>query len=336
MTREQGLARVAEVIRGGTRFLATVHVRPDGDAVGSLLGFALGLRLLGKEVLAVTQDPIPANYGFLPEVGTIRQELPPQSAAASYDAGVALDCDGLDRCGTVGPLLTATGLVVDIDHHAGTKAFGDVTCVVSDACCTGELVLALLTEHLGVTLTPEIATCLFAAHAYDTGRFTHRNTTARTFEDCAQLVAAGAEPEPIIRGLFESRSLARVCLRGVALERARLDPASGVAWSHLTPRDFTHTGALAADTDGIVDELRAVEGCAAAVLVSELEPRVCRVSIRVRESQLNAARVCATFGGGGHVRAAGCTIEDHALSAARRVLDAIQAEMAEPTPADED
>lgn len=336
MSRHEALSRVAEVLRAGSRFLATVHVRPDGDAVGSLLGFALGLRLLGKEVVLLVQDPIPANYGFLPGLETVRHELLAESEAAAFDAGVALDCDGLDRCGTVGPLLTATGLVVDIDHHAGTKAFGDVTCVIPEACCTGELVLDLLTEHLAVGLTPEIATCLFASHAYDTGRFTHRNTNARTFESCARLVAAGAQPEPIIRALFETRTLARVQLRGQALERASLDPETRVAWSYLVPADFARSGALPADTDGIVDELRAVEGCAAAVLVSELEPSLCRVSIRVRGSALDAARVCAGFGGGGHVRAAGCTIEDYALGAARQVLDAIRAALDPPVASDEE
>lgn len=327
MTRTDRLARVADVLRAGKRFLATTHVRPDGDAIGSLLAFRRGLELSGREVCAVLQDEVPAAYLFLPGSESLSTTLPSPAEAAGFDAGISLDCDGLDRTGSVGPLLEATGMVVDIDHHAGTKAFGDVRCVESDACCTGELVLELLTEHLGVTPDREVATCLFASHAYDTGRFTHRNTSARAFRNAALLLELGAEPEAIVRKLFETRSLARVRLRGIALTRASVDPASGAAWSWIAEEDFTSTGALGADTDGIVDELRATEGCTAAVFVSELAAGDCRVSIRVRDSELDAARVCAGFGGGGHRRAAGCSITGEPRAVGALVLSAIAGQL---------
>lgn len=322
MTRRELLERVGLVITQGAQFIATTHVRPDGDAIGSLAAFSLGLGYLGKQVAAVTHDPVPLVYRFLPYTSEIHQELPPLERAAQCDAGIALDCDGLDRTGSVAPLLEATGCIVDLDHHEGMKAFGDVQCVVSDASCTGELVLELLRDILGVPITEDIATCLLTCHVYDTGRFGQSNATAAAFRNAAALVEAGASPEEVVRHVFDTRSIARTRLRGLALSRAQLDESSACAWVALDNQDLEAAGASGEDSEGIVEELRAVAGARLALLVTAASNGESRVSLRSRDPSVNVAQLAAAFGGGGHVRAAGCMVQANPTEAAMLIIEA--------------
>ncbi len=322
MSRREALERVATVIHERRRFLATCHIRPDGDAVGSLLAFRNGLIQLGKEVVAVTSDPVAAQYAFLPGMEAIVRELPDTAPAASYDAGVALDCDGLARTGSVGALLEATGFVIDIDHHEGIHAFGDVRCIDPAAPCTADLVLELLVDVMGCELTEELATCLLAGHVYDTGRFAQSNATPAAFRNAARLVEAGADPERVARALFETRSLERARLRGRAMERARLDAEYGIAWTTVLQSDLADIGAVGSDTDGIIDEVRAIAGSRLACLIVELKDGTSKVSLRTRNGGPNVAEFASRFGGGGHERAAGCEIPGDAVSVAERLLTA--------------
>jgi len=320
MSRRDALERIAHEIGDRQRFLATCHIRPDGDAIGSLLAFRHALTGLGKEVLTVTASPIPAQYAFLPGVETITQDLPSPEAAATYDAGVALDCDGLARTSTVGPLLEATGFVVDIDHPEGIHAFGDARCVDPQAPCTGDILLELLVDVMGVPLDAELATCLLACHIYDTGRFAQANATPAAFRNAARLVESGADPESIARALFETRRLERARLRGRAMARARLDTEYGIAWTTVLQSDLADGGAIGADTEGIIDEVRAISGARLACLVVELRDGTSKVSLRSRDRSLNLAEFAARFGGGGHERAAGCEIPGGAEAVSERVL----------------
>jgi len=322
--RREALERVAAVLSDGGRFIATTHLRPDGDAVGSLLAFTHGMTALGKTVLPVTEEPIPRSYRFLPGWERVTQPdtYPAQSRALS--AGVCLDCDGLDRTGTVAPLIAAAPPLVNIDHHGGIKAFGDVRCILPEASCTGELLMELLVDMLAVPLDRDLATCLLACHIYDTGRFSQSNTTPQAFRNAARLVEAGASVEDLAVRLFATRTYRRTLLRGRALAGAELDADAGIVWSVLSLAVLTSLQAEPTDTDGIVEELRAVDSSRVAALVSEARGGECRISLRSRDSSVDVAGIAARFGGGGHFRAAGCTIEAPLVEATERLLAAIR------------
>lgn len=323
--RRRCLEEVARAIEDGSTFIATTHVRPDGDALGSLTALMMALDHLGKTVHAHTQDSPAAMYRFLPAIERVSTEAPSPDVVAAADAGIAVDCASLDRTGTVGEHLVATGMVICIDHHAGGTPFGDVRCVIGESSSTAELMIELL-DVLGVPLTREIATSLLTAHVFDTGRFSQRNTTAQAFRNGARLLEAGAEPEAVVRHMYDTVPLARIQIRGRALQRAEIDGPSGLVWSVLSHQDFDELGARAEDTEGIVADLRGVGEGRLAGLVSEVSPRECRVSLRARDGDVDVAELAATFGGGGHTRAAGCTIEDAPGEAVRRLIEAARAQ----------
>jgi len=322
--RREALERVAEVLSAGDRFIATTHVRPDGDAVGSLLAFAHGMSALGKTVFAVTEEPVSAIYRFLPGWQRVSQPATYPAGAGTLSAAVCLDCDGIDRTGSVAPLIAAAPPVVSVDHHGGLKAFGDVQCVVPEASCTGELLMELLVDILGAPLDLDLAVCLMTCHVYDTGRFSQSNATPRAFRNAALLTEAGASVEDISSRLFATRTHGRTVLRGRALAGAKLDPDTGIVWSVLSLADLTALCVDPADTDGIVEELRAVESSRVAALVSEVGRGECRISLRSRDSSVDVAAIAARFGGGGHFRAAGCTIEGSPQQATELLLAAIR------------
>jgi len=314
------MAEVAEAIRRHRSFVLTTHVRPDGDACGSSLAMLYALRRLGKHVCLATQDDMPPRYGFLPGYRDVGPAIPVEKAL-EFDCAIALDCDGLGRTGTMRPVFEAVGTIIDIDHHEGLKAFGDARLVVPEASCTGELVYHLL-RPLGVPLDADLATCLLCAVMYDTGSFRHTNTTPGALRMAADLMEAGADPHSVGFHVFDDTPFAQLALRGRVLSTAHLALGDRVVIATALREHFERTGALPADTEGIVDDLRSVSGIDVAVLIVEMTDGMSKVSLRaVRD--VDVAAVMATFGGGGHRRAAGCEIAGGADAVGEVVLDAL-------------
>lgn len=328
MDRRSCLEAVAEAIWEGERFLATTHVRPDGDALGGLTALILALETLGKRVDAYTEDAPARMYHFLPAIDRITGGVPSAPVVSGADAGIALDCANIDRAGSVGEHLLRTPRVICIDHHSDGIPFGDIQCVDGTASSTSELLVELLVDILGVGLDDRLATCLLAGHIFDTGRFSQSNATPQAFRNAARLTEAGADPEAIVRYLYDTVPLHCVKLRGIALERAALDSVSGLVWSVLTHDEFAALGARAEDAEGIVADLRGVGEGRAAALVSEVHPGECRVSLRSRDGDVDVACLAMRFGGGGHTRAAGCTIEGRPEDAVRQLIEAAREQLA--------
>ena len=328
MSRRECLEAVAAALSSGQTFLATTHVRPDGDALGSLTALMLGLETLGKTVHAYTEDAPAAMYHFLPAIGRIGVGPPPPDLGSAVDAAIALDCASLDRAGALRKHLVAAPRLISVDHHSDSVPFGDVRCTDGDASSTAELMMELLVDIMGVGLTMELATCLLAGHVFDTGRFSQSNATPTAFRNAARLVEAGADPEAIVRDMHDTMPLHRLRLKGRALERAEIDETSGLTWSLLSRDDFASLSARPEDAEGIVVDLRVVAGSSAAALISEVKPRECRVSMRSRGDDVDVARLAMHFGGGGHTRAAGCTIEAPPDEAIRLLLQAAREHLA--------
>jgi len=267
--------------------------------------------------LPVCADPVPAIYRFLPGAERVGRELPPQPPMLA----VAVDADGVGRVGRFAAELERVCTIIDIDHHATEKAFGDLQWVDPEAAATGEMIYRLLDE-MKVPLSPEIATCLYTAILTDTGRFCYSNTTPRALRISARLVRAGASPPAIYRELYESRSFSASKLLGLALGRLRQVEDGQVTFSALTQEDFRSSGSSADETEGIIDYLRAVREARAAALFVELPDGAVRVSMRSRGA-MDVGEVALHLGGGGHVNAAGCTMSGPMQTAQERVLRAL-------------
>jgi len=316
MTRAR--ERAIALIRTSNAIYVGTHIRPDGDALGSLLGLSLALEAQGKGVARLCPDSVPPSYRFLPgaeRVSSQPPEWPP-------DLGIVVDCDGLARVGPLAAAFERAPHLIDIDHHATDQTFGEVRLVDPSAGAAAEIVHGLV-RSLGAADDPEVATCLYTAVLTDTGRFSYGNTTARSLRVAAQLVAAGAEPHEIARRVYEERSVAATHLLGVALTRLSPNHDSEIVSAVLTRRDFAETGAEPSDTEGIIDHLRAIGGRRVAMLFVETDGEQVRVSLR-SDGSVDVSRIAFAFGGGGHAMAAGCTLRGTGEQVRDKVLAAVR------------
>lgn len=314
-------------LKSAEKFVIASHISPEGDAIGSALALAMGLKELGKRVEVVCHDGLPKRYAFLPESDKVRRE-----PSFEPDSLVLVDCADLERADIPDNLKQNAKSIVVIDHHPYENAKrrsaqkGEandwVIWVEPRAAATGEMIVALL-NALKVPMTKEIATCLYAALISDTGVFHFSNTTPKTLRLAASLLEYGVDPQELAYRVMEVRSFAATQLLGRMLSKAKFEPALGLCWSVLTLKDFAQTGTTDEDTENFVNFLIAVDGTRVAVLFREIEPKHIKVSFRSREG-VDVSAIARQFGGGGHPAAAGCRVHQSLRSAVEAVLGAVR------------
>jgi phosphoesterase RecJ-like protein len=317
-TLPAALRDAAAAIHAGQRMVIATHVNPDGDAIGSLCGLALACERLGKSATRVSVDGVPEFYTELPSADQVLRSIP--ADRGSFDLGIGVDADGSDRLGAAEPTVLACPVIIDIDHHTGADRYGSLQLIDPTAAATGELVFHLIRE-LGVPVDREIAECLMMAIVTDTGAFRFPSVKPRTLRIAAELMEAGAHPAPQVERVYGQRSPGATRLFGRALAHLELLPGGRVSWSVLSQADFREAGAREDETDGIINELRAVRGIDLAILLREEPDGQVRVSFRAREG-VDAASLAGRFGGGGHRAASGATLPGPLSEAACRVLAA--------------
>jgi len=313
LTEAEQIARILEVLRQGEQFLVCSHARPDGDAIGSMLAMGMFLEQLGKRAELLSADPVPNIYRGLAGSEGIRTV---ECVSGSYDAAIVLECDGLERTGLRG---LEEFFLVNIDHHASGRQFGQLNWIDRYAASVGEMVYRLA-KAAGATITPEMATCLYTTVLTDTGGFCYGSTQASTFALARELVLAGADPIRIAQNVYFSSPASKLLLLGAAL--GNLKREGRLAWLWVTQQDMVRTCAAEEDCEGVVNFALAVSGVEAAVFLRELPERRIRLSIRSK-GRVNVAAIAGRLGGGGHKSAAGCTLEGPLA----RALDEILAQL---------
>lgn len=299
------LAAIAAALRASDDIVICGHVSPDGDCLGSQLALAAALRSLGKRVacLLARDEPADARLSFLPGFA----DLVP---AARYDGPartfVAVDVPTRARIGDAASLLDASETSVVVDHHAVETTMADLTYVDPDAASTTMLVWELA-GLLGADRTGDVALCCYTGLVTDTGRFQYQNTDAAALRAASEMAAAGADAAFVSRAVFQSRSEASVRLEGIAIGRMRLEAGGAIARSWLSREDFEALGATKADAEPVIDALRSIAGVRVACVLREQDGAV-RGSLRAKDGT-DVAAIARRFGGGGHVAAAGFTLE---------------------------
>ncbi|HEY3332288.1 MAG TPA: bifunctional oligoribonuclease/PAP phosphatase NrnA [Capsulimonadaceae bacterium] len=297
-------ANAAGAIRDAKSIAIACHVNPDGDALGSLLGLGLAIEagFPDKSVTYFAQDGVPFIYRFLPSSDRIQTTAP----SIDVDLFIVVDSGDLSRVGKdILPLVSGAPRVLDIDHHVSDGAFGDVQLLDNRAAATAEIIYDLLLE-LDLTVTQDIATCLFTGVITDTGSFRFMNVTPRTLRVAAALIEAGASPALIAEQVFDNRPFEATKLLGLSL--ATIDRACDgkIAWATVSQDAFTAANATDEDTEGFINPIRAVRGTEVAILFREVEPGRVRISLRSSD-KVDVAKLAGQFGGGGHRMASGCT-----------------------------
>ncbi|WP_432843707.1 DHH family phosphoesterase [Dactylosporangium sp. CA-092794] len=309
------------------RVLLACHVNPDGDALGSMLGFALGLgRIAGElriERLAATfPGPmrLPAPFDRLPGVELLVAEA---DADPAPDAMLVFDVASIERLGGLAERLLAAPVGIVLDHHASNPGFGGISLVDPAAAATSVLSDGLL-RRLGVPLNPEIAECLYVALATDTGSFKFASTTPAVHEFAARLIATGIPVGEISRRLFDTRPVGALRLFGVALARMVLEREGagglGFAWTYLTLDDLAAHEQPPSAVEALIDTVRAVAEADVACVVKPVRPGEWSVSLRSKGA-VDVSAVAVALGGGGHRFAAGFS----SGGTVAEIIDAIRA-----------
>ena len=303
------LEEIAALVREESKFLLTTHEGPDGDALGSLLGMHHLLESLGKDslmFLAAKEFPLPIEYRHLPLESVFHE-----SPADIRDRIVLfLDCGNIDRM-PVDFLKEDGKLLVNVDHHHDNTEFGDVNFVDAGASCTAEIVYELAVL-LDVKVSPAMARALYIGIVTDTGKFMYDATDARTHRVAADLIEAGVDVDDVNRRLYESVPIEKVRLLSRALDKLELRCDDKLIITYITGRDYDETGAGEEMTEGIIDNLRAVEGIRVAAVIRDQVSRghsARKISLRAGDDHTDVSVLARKFGGGGHVRAAGCSTE---------------------------
>lgn len=305
------LKETAAKLLSADTLVLTAHVNPDGDAIGSCLGLYQVLTKLGKQVEILIDDDISADFSFLPDIAAIKK---PEQACYKADLLVILDAS-LDRVGSVVEKCQAA--VLNIDHHITNDGKAEFLYLDAERAATAEIVYQLLAE-LGVAPDQAVAACLYTGIATDSGYFRYSNTTPDTMRAAADLLATGLRPELISEAL-EKRSFKHVQDKAKAMQTIEVSADGRMAGLFI---DLALYETLDS-TEDFIDGVRIIDGVDVAVLMKEVEAGVCRVSMRSKVTDVS--KIAASLGGGGHIRAAGCTIREPLAQAKTRLFAAIAA-----------
>ncbi len=316
------IEKIIQFIKRSDDFIVTSHMSPDGDNIGSTLGMYYALKKLGKKVYHVLDDTPPQNLIFLLKDLTILKSE--DVKLESYNI-IALDCADKQRVCLEDNIVKNAQTLVCIDHHASNDAYGDINYIDADASSTCELVYNLLVkfnEIEGIDLIDEtIATTLYTGLATDTGNFSYSNTHPSSFEMAKELLLKGAKRDTIIQEVFQSNPYSYYKLLGEALNTLDI-VESKIAIISVDKEMLKRNVISFNDVDGITSYTRDIQGVEVGVLLKEKKENEVKVSFRSK-NYVDVSAVAKTFGGGGHVRAAGCTIYDSIENAKKKVLEVV-------------
>lgn len=302
--------------------LLIAHTAPDGDTLGSCFALFEALEQLGKKVCVICDCDMPFYLKDIPYASRL-------SLVPSFDAQlvISVDCADIERMGKSAQYFEKVPKKIVIDHHPTNSGFGQWNCIKPSAGATGEIIWELL-KRLRVNITPTIAQNIYVALATDTGNFSYSNTTPDTFRIASEALSFGFDISEINNRLFRLRAKEKTKLIGVAIVNMNMHVGDKVAMSVVTAKEMNEIGAVSADTEGIIDFLRDVEGVEIAAFLHESfsEPDTFKVSLRSKY-YANVSTIAARFAGGGHKFAAGLTLHGTKDKVCSELLSAINEEL---------
>ena len=317
--KARNLNAIAEAIGKAQTIALCCHVSPDGDAVGSTLALRLGLEKLGKQVTCFCQDKVPDNLRMLRGADEF---LAPEKAQGRFDLLIAIDVADQRRMGRCACLLDMADATAQIDHHGTNPGYMQENAIDAASPSSALLIRALL-GILGVALDREIAMCLYAGMSTDTGNFAFSSTNAETFEVMGELMEAGLPLNDMHRALFRERSMPQILLLAKALGSLQFHREGRISLMHLSRQDMLDCHALPEHADAIVNFGLDVTGVKLAALLRESPDGTVKCSLRAIDGGA-VDGVAASFGGGGHRLAAGCTMSGPLEDAMARMLSALE------------
>lgn len=320
------LETVLDLIREAKRVLISSHENPDGDAIGSMLALGLGIEQMGKEVVFYNKDGVPEILRFLPRSDRIGSSM--NDVKGTFDLVFAVDCTGTNRAGGEFENFLKSGRcgkVVIMDHHQTNNSSADYHLLDPLSSSTGIIVYSVL-KLLPVEIDSDIAKNVYTTIVGDTGSFRYSNTNPETFRIAAELVEHGVDPAEISEALFESEPLRKLKLIGLVLPTLEVSGDKRIASVYVDRNMYAESGARREDSEGIVNIPRSIRGIEVALFFREESAKVgqsWKVSLRSK-GKVDVAKIAEGFGGGGHKRAAGCSLEGSLEEVKKRMFNAIE------------
>lgn len=314
MSKPVSVAETAELLRDADRILILTHQYPDGDTLGSAFALYHAMRRMGKTVRVECSDGIPEKYGFLYAGCDISAAFEPGFICAVDVADARLFGDALG--------VYADKIRLCIDHHGSNTQYAENLLLRPDYAATAMIVCEVIRE-LGVALDSSMASCIYTGISTDTGCFKYSNTTSYTLRMAADMLDVGIPSEMINRTMFDIKSRARVELERLALDGMRFYLADRCAVMTITLEMIAKSGAGENDMEGLAPIPRQIEGVWVGVTMREKHDGTYKVSVRTG-NHADASAICSRLGGGGHIRAAGCTVDGPVEKAVETILGAVR------------
>lgn len=302
---EKMLEQALRFIQERDDFLVVSHVQPDGDAISSTVIVRWLLDKLGKRSVLMNEGRIPPRLQFL-QSSELIHNYSEQRPERSFGTIIAVDCADFARIGKVAESFTVERELLNIDHHPTNDGFGTVNLLRSQAAATAEILFDLI-EYAAIPLDTDVANAIYTGLLTDTGGFRYSNTSAHVMQAAGKLLDAGVNGYQLADHLLERMTMPQLLILQRGLSRLTFTEDGKIGWLYIEPSDLKETGASGEDLEGLVNYARNIDGVEVGMLFKSTEDGGVKVSLRSAGSA-DVAAIAQSFGGGGHVRAAGCRV----------------------------
>ncbi len=312
-------AKAISFLMDAEHFLVLTHINPDGDGLGSAMAMKWLIEQLGKKAEIVIDSEPPDMFAFFTNYEWVKQYGLETDSLEPFNTVITVDAPNIERLGDAAKLIADDANILCIDHHVSAKNFADVNYIDGASAATAQMIYYLATE-LKLDITPETAEYLYTGIVIDTGRFRFSNTTPEVLHTAGELVKAGADPDKISRHLYYNNTLETTQALGKLLETVELHFNGKVATAYFTNDYISGDHWKNVDTEGFVNHALSIHGVEVAMLLREVTTGITRASLRAKGS-FDVNKLAQIFGGGGHAKAAGLTINEPLEKAKKMLLE---------------
>ena len=309
------------IIKTSKNILIVSHINPDGDTLGSMCAmYQAILNRYKKKCDMLILSKLPKIYDYLPNIH-LAKHIDEFDKSREFDLVIAVDIAALDRLCDGKILFDKAKATINVDHHKTNSNYGSLAFVEPYASSTGEVIYKLFKKY-DWDIDINIATCLYTAILTDTGSFRFENTSSDVLKIASELVAIGIKPCDLYKKCYESKNKEMVLFQAYCVQKAEFVDDDKIAYTIIYKRNMEDYKAGDDYTDGIAEQLRAINSTQVAFVVKEVDSKTCKISMRSKS--VDIAEICALFNGGGHKFAAGCTIKASPKDAAKKLLAEIR------------
>ena len=303
-------------IEKAENIVVLAHENPDGDAIGSALAMYLVLKKMNKDVDVIFPE-FPNTFKFLPGADEVKSE----GSSNPYDLAITVDVTGVSRLNGYSKYFEDAIVKIQIDHHEINEMFADYNVVdpASPACAQ---TLIFVIEQLGIEIDKQIGTCLLTGIITDTGGFKYEGVSAETFEFVSDLLAKGVNVSDVYKKVLQVKTMANFRLRKIVIDRMEFLCNNKIAFTYITDEDLQNTNAMPGDHEGLVEIGRDIEGVEVSIFLRSTENGY-KASLR-SNNYVNVADIAVLFNGGGHIRAAGCSIYGTLEQAKEKIISTVE------------